>query len=130
MSDGTGAALPCTISFSNGNQEVLIVLHAPLLPATVYDLTVMGVEDYAGNAVFPAHTQFTTGTTIDTTRSLTAVTVAAHEVGHAQQDAQARSWPRPIIVRTGPAVCLQWHRRPSTACCSTTGLAPTRDWTC
>jgi hypothetical protein len=45
---------------------VLLVPHAPLAEASVFRLTVQGVQDRAGNAVIPQTTQFTTGAEPDT----------------------------------------------------------------
>jgi hypothetical protein len=62
VTDGTNPAVPCTISFSNGNRDVLIAPHTPLKDGTLMTLTVSGVEDLAGNAVVAQTTQFTTRT--------------------------------------------------------------------
>jgi len=51
-----------TISFSNNNQDVLLVPQAPLPDNTQMTLTVTGVLDLAGNAVLTKTTQFTTET--------------------------------------------------------------------
>ncbi len=61
------ASMPSTISFSNNDQEVLIVPHSPLPEATLMMLTVDGVEDVAGNAVVVHTTQFTTRSGPDVT---------------------------------------------------------------
>ncbi len=74
VTDGGSTAVPCSISFTNSNQDILIVPHAPLVASMVYDLTVLGVEDHAGNAVTPQTTQFTTGTGIDTVRPTVSYT--------------------------------------------------------
>jgi len=67
VSDGSGNAAACTISFSNQERDVLIVPHAPLAANTLHTLRVEGVEDLAGNAVIVQTTQFTTGAEPDTT---------------------------------------------------------------
>ncbi|PZR89259.1 MAG: hypothetical protein DLM67_19320, partial [Candidatus Nephthysia bennettiae] len=51
-----------TVSFSNGNQAVVITPESPLPPSTVLTLTVAGVKDVAGNVVPTSTTHFTTGT--------------------------------------------------------------------
>ncbi|MFN7962562.1 MAG: Ig-like domain-containing protein [Thermoanaerobaculia bacterium] len=66
LSTGGNPALPCTISFSNGDRDVLIVPHAPLAESTLYTIRVEGVEDRAGNPVGVASASFTTGTEPDT----------------------------------------------------------------
>jgi RHS repeat-associated protein len=53
--------VPDSITFSNGNQNVLLVPHAPLPDSTVMTLTINGVSDSAGNAVTNQITTFTTG---------------------------------------------------------------------
>lgn len=55
-------ALPDSISFSNNNQMVFLVPHAPLPDNTQMTLTISGITDVAGNPVAPQTTQFTTGT--------------------------------------------------------------------
>jgi RHS repeat-associated protein len=53
--------VPDSITFSNNNQNVLIVPHTPLPDSTVITLTINGVSDSAGNTVATQSTQFTTG---------------------------------------------------------------------
>ncbi len=65
LTDGTAAAVPCTMSFSDGNRMVSIVPHAPLMAAKAYSVQVSGVLDPAGNPVAPASAGFTTGTEPD-----------------------------------------------------------------
>ena len=66
VTDGISPSIACTISFSNSNQDVLLVPHAPLTDATLHALTVNGVEDLAGNAVLAQTTEFTTRVGPDT----------------------------------------------------------------
>jgi len=61
LSGGGYALVPDSISFTNNNQSVMIVPHAPLPDSTVMTLEINGVTDLAGNAVAPQTTQFTTG---------------------------------------------------------------------
>jgi len=61
VSGGGATVVPDSISFTNNNQSVMIVPHAPLPDSSVMTLTVNGVTDSAGNAVVPQTTQFTTG---------------------------------------------------------------------
>jgi len=70
ITDGTNAVVPCTISISNGNREVLVIPHAPLSGSTAYTMTIQGVEDDTGNAVTPQSTAFTTSSVIDTMRPM------------------------------------------------------------
>jgi len=74
VTDGNTVVVPMTISFTGNNREVLLAPHAPLAASTVYDLTVAGVEDNAGNAVVTNAIQFTTGSEIDTITPKTIVT--------------------------------------------------------
>jgi hypothetical protein len=60
VSDGTSMAMACTISFLNGDREVVIVPHAPLGDSRAFTLMIAGVTDRAGNAVTPRTTGFTT----------------------------------------------------------------------
>jgi large repetitive protein len=69
VTDGIHTSMPSTISFSNNNQEVLIVPHAPLPAATLLTLKIEGVEDLAGNLVASQTTKFTTGSGPDLTRA-------------------------------------------------------------
>jgi len=69
LSDGVSSdIIPCSISFTDGNREVLMVPHAPLLAAATYSLVVDGVADIAGNLAVVPVTQFTTGVDADTGR--------------------------------------------------------------
>jgi len=61
LSGGGTTAVPDSISFSNSNQTVMLVPHAPLPDNTQMTLTISGVTDVAGNAVAPQTTTFTTG---------------------------------------------------------------------
>ncbi len=54
--------VPDSITFSNNNQSVLLLPHAPLPDGTQMTLTLSGVTDVAGNSVVDQTTQFTTGT--------------------------------------------------------------------
>ena len=62
LSGGGVTVVPDSISFSNNNQSVLLVPHAPLPDGTQMTLTVSGVTDVAGNSVAAQTTQFTTET--------------------------------------------------------------------
>jgi len=62
LTDGVTTAVPDSINFSNTNQNVQLVPHAPLPDATLMTLTISGVTDVAGNAVATQTTHFTTGT--------------------------------------------------------------------
>jgi large repetitive protein len=62
LTGGGTTAVPDSINFSNNNQNVQLVPHAPLPDATLMTLTISGVTDVAGNAVTTQTTQFTTGT--------------------------------------------------------------------
>ena len=53
--------VPCSISFSNNNQIVLLVPCAPLPDDTQITIAISGVTDVAGNQVQAQSTQFTTG---------------------------------------------------------------------
>jgi len=59
--------IPDSIAFSNNNQNVLIVPHAPLPDSTVMTVTINGVSDSAGNTVAAQTTTFTTGVGPDIT---------------------------------------------------------------
>jgi hypothetical protein len=59
------AELACTITFSNNDQDVVIVPHGPLAGAATYTLSVEGVEDLAGNPVAGQTTSFTTASSPD-----------------------------------------------------------------
>lgn len=61
VTDGTHTSMASSISFSNNNQDVVIVPQAALPESTLLTLKVEGVEDLAGNLVAPQTTQFTTG---------------------------------------------------------------------
>jgi hypothetical protein len=63
----SNVAVPCTISLSNNDREVLIVPHSPLPEATLMTIKVESVEDLAGNAVVVHTTQFTTAAVPDVT---------------------------------------------------------------
>ena len=60
LSGGGSTFVPDSISFSNSNQMVLLVPHAPLPDNTQITLTISGITDVAGNAVTPQTTQFRT----------------------------------------------------------------------
>jgi hypothetical protein len=60
ISGGGVTVVPDSISFSNNNQMVLLVPHAPLPDSTVMTMTISGITDLSGNAVAPQTTQFTT----------------------------------------------------------------------
>jgi YD repeat-containing protein len=62
LTGGGTTAVPDSISFSNSNQTVVLVPHAPLPDITPMTLTINGVTDVAGIAVPPQTTTFTTGT--------------------------------------------------------------------
>ena len=62
LSAGGTTFVPDSISFSNGNQMVLVVPHAPLPDSTQMTLTISGITDVAGNSVASQTTTFTTGT--------------------------------------------------------------------
>ena len=58
---GGSTVVPDSISFSNNNQTVLLVPHAPLPDSTVMTMTISGITDPSGNVVATQTTQFTTG---------------------------------------------------------------------
>jgi RHS repeat-associated protein len=62
LSGGGTTVVPDSISFSNGNQSVLLVPHAPLPDATQMTLTISGITDVAGNPVTAQTVNFTTET--------------------------------------------------------------------
>src|SRR6185437_5527872 len=62
LTGGGTTAVADSISFSNNNQSVVLVPHAPLPDNTVMTLTIAGVTDVAGNAAATQSTTFTTGT--------------------------------------------------------------------
>ena len=95
--DASSTVVPCTISFSNANQDVLIVPHAPLSASSLHSLTIDGVRDAAGNAVTPQTTQFTTGTGIDTVRP----SVVATSPFNAATDVAVNS---PVILDINEAI--------------------------
>ncbi|WP_281561221.1 Ig-like domain-containing protein [Thalassomonas sp. RHCl1] len=69
LNDGSGNAIACTISsqnFTDGQQEILIVPHAPLKENTVHQLTLDGITDLVGNSISVQTTSFTTGIQPDT----------------------------------------------------------------
>ncbi|VAW72830.1 hypothetical protein MNBD_GAMMA15-2036, partial [hydrothermal vent metagenome] len=70
LSDGNTTVVPCSISFSDGNREVLMVPHAPLSETVLYSLTIAGVEDRGGNEVVAQTTSFTTSASLDTVQPL------------------------------------------------------------
>jgi hypothetical protein len=61
LTGGGITEVPDSISFSNNNQNVQLVPHAPLPDNTVITLTISGVTDVAGNVVATQATTFTTG---------------------------------------------------------------------
>jgi RHS repeat-associated protein len=67
LAGGGLTEVPDSITFTNNNQDVLLVPHTPLPDATQMTLTIAGVTDVAGNPVAPQTTQFTTGTGPDLT---------------------------------------------------------------
>jgi YD repeat-containing protein len=70
LKGGGTTEVPDSISFSNNNQTVLLVPHAPFPDNTVMSLTISGVTDVAGNAVKAQATTFTTGTGPDVVASV------------------------------------------------------------
>ena len=78
VSDGSSTAVACSFSFSNGNQEVVMVPHTPLTEGASYSLTIDGIEDVAGNAVVAQTTQFETSATLDTQAPQIVATVARY----------------------------------------------------
>ncbi|HKD79475.1 MAG TPA: Ig-like domain-containing protein, partial [Candidatus Angelobacter sp.] len=62
LTGGGTTAVADSISFSNNNQSVVLVPHAPMPDNTLMTLTIAGVTDVAGNAVATGSTTFTTGT--------------------------------------------------------------------
>ncbi len=66
LTDGVSPFVPCTITFNDGNRNVVIVPHAPLKAETAYSIRVEGVEDLAGNPVTVFTSGFTTGAEPDT----------------------------------------------------------------
>ncbi|MCK4494388.1 MAG: Ig-like domain-containing protein, partial [Methylococcales bacterium] len=55
-----------SLSFSNDNQEVRYIPHVPFEPVTEIKVDAPNAEDYAGNALNPTSTTFTTQADIDT----------------------------------------------------------------
>ena len=70
VSDGFNGVLPCTISFSNDNRDVLIIPHSPFESNTQYEIEIVGVTDQSGNSVIPLTSQFITGNGVDTDNPL------------------------------------------------------------
>jgi hypothetical protein len=68
LTDAGMTAVPDSISFSNNEQTVLLVPHAPMPDNTLMTVVISGVTDIAGNAVVPQTTTFTTGTGPDLVR--------------------------------------------------------------
>ncbi len=62
LSGGGITFVPDSISFSNNNQNVLVVPHAPMPDNTQMTLTIAGITDVAGNLAASQTTTFTTGT--------------------------------------------------------------------
>lgn len=62
LTGGGTTQLPDSISFSNNNQNVVLVPHGPLPDNTLMTLTISGITDQVGNAVPAQTTTFTTGT--------------------------------------------------------------------
>jgi methionine-rich copper-binding protein CopC/phosphohistidine phosphatase SixA len=62
LTGGGTTAVADSISFSNNNQSVVLVPHAPMPDNTVMTLTIAGVTDVAGNVAATQSTTFTTGT--------------------------------------------------------------------
>jgi len=62
LTGGGTTAVADSISFSNNNQSVVLVPHAPLPDNTLMTLTIAGVTDVAGNVAATQTTTFTTGT--------------------------------------------------------------------
>jgi hypothetical protein len=62
LTGGGVTEVPDSISFSNNNQSVVLVPHAPLPDNTLMTLAISGVTDLAGNVVTAQTTSFTTGT--------------------------------------------------------------------
>ncbi|HEY5329958.1 MAG TPA: Ig-like domain-containing protein [Acidobacteriaceae bacterium] len=60
-----GSPLAISTSLQIGDTAVVVQLPSALLPNTTYTYNVAGVTDYAGNAVTPATSTFTTGTGFD-----------------------------------------------------------------
>lgn len=61
LSSGGVTVVADAISFSNNNQNVVLVPHAPLPDNTLMTVTIAGVMDVAGNAAPAQTTTFTTG---------------------------------------------------------------------
>ncbi|MGH8551266.1 MAG: Ig-like domain-containing protein [Methylococcales bacterium] len=72
--DASQTAIACSINFSNNNQDVQIVPHAPFNDQSVYTITIDGVEDLGGNAVAVQTSQFTTRLGPDLTSPLVLAT--------------------------------------------------------
>ncbi|MDJ0835210.1 MAG: Ig-like domain-containing protein [Acidobacteriota bacterium] len=62
-----GSALPLSIAFEDGDREVILTPQTSLPPQTLFEVTLDGVTDRAGNAVVSTTRQFTTGDALDTT---------------------------------------------------------------
>jgi large repetitive protein len=61
VSGGGQTAVASSISFSNGNQEVVLTPQEPFPDNTQMTITITAVEDLAGNQVVGKTTQFTSG---------------------------------------------------------------------
>ena len=66
VTGASNTAIPTSISFSNNNQDVLLLPQAALPDSTLITIAISGVQDVAGNAVVPTTTRFTTGAGPDT----------------------------------------------------------------
>jgi methionine-rich copper-binding protein CopC len=78
VSDGTSTAMACTISFLNGDREVVIVPHSPLGDSRLFTVMIAGVTDRAGNTVTPRTTSFTTRVGPDTVAPVLVRTTPAN----------------------------------------------------
>ncbi len=82
IGNDSGNLVSCSISFSNGNRDVLMVPNSPLAPSAIHLVMVEGVEDSAGNLVTPLTVTFTSGPDPDTAAPvLTRRTPLANAVG-------------------------------------------------
>lgn len=77
-----GSAIPIAVSSNIGDTEVTVQLPYALQPNTTYTYSISGVTDYAGNAITPVTSTFTTGAAVDYSNpTVTAATPANGATG-------------------------------------------------
>ncbi|MGH9348402.1 MAG: Ig-like domain-containing protein [Vicinamibacterales bacterium] len=81
VSGGALTLMPASISFNSTNTEVTITPLDAMPGATVMSVTIAGVEDWAGNAVTPLSTFFTTAPGTDTIAPVIVATSFANASG-------------------------------------------------